>query len=140
MTTIATDGKSIACDGKSCLGSCVTSLTRSKIYKVDNYYVGCSGNIDLIEKYIDYLKGAGDLPIRDVNHDTLMVLFLKKNGVFIAEGPNMSIVRIDKIHAIGSGADFAMGAMCLGASPREAVKVASKYDVYTGGKIREYHI
>lgn len=34
--------------------------------------------------------------------------------------------------AIGSGGDFALGAMSAGATPKEAIKQAMRYDVYTG--------
>lgn len=42
--------------------------------------------------------------------------------------------------AIGSGQDFAMGAMALGASPKEAVKIAMKHDIYTGMGVKGYAI
>lgn len=42
----------------------------------------------------------------------------------------------DRPFATGSGRDFALAAMDMGASAKKAVKVASKRDVYTGGKIR----
>ena len=42
--------------------------------------------------------------------------------------------------AIGSGRDFAMGAMALGASPKEAIKIASKHDVFTGMGVKGYSI
>lgn len=46
------------------------------------------------------------------------------------------MVEIGIPSAIGSGGDFAMAAMMGGADAREAVKIASKLDPYTGGKIR----
>jgi 20S proteasome alpha/beta subunit len=39
------------------------------------------------------------------------------------------------LHASGSGADFAIGAMTFGATPEEAVAVAAKHDIHTGGEI-----
>jgi ATP-dependent protease HslVU (ClpYQ) peptidase subunit len=39
------------------------------------------------------------------------------------------------IYAIGSGADYAMGAMLSGASPGQAVLVAAQLDLGTGGTI-----
>lgn len=38
----------------------------------------------------------------------------------------------EKLFAIGSGAQFAIGAMASGQTPEEAIKTASKYDPYTG--------
>lgn len=42
--------------------------------------------------------------------------------------------------AIGSGQDFAMGAMSLGASPKEAVKIAMKHDIFTGIGVKGMHV
>lgn len=39
-------------------------------------------------------------------------------------------------YAIGSGEEYAMGAMLAGCSALEAVKIAAKLDVYTGGPVR----
>ena len=38
-------------------------------------------------------------------------------------------------HATGSGAEYAMGAMAMGASPEQAVAVAMQFDTATGGEI-----
>ena len=40
-------------------------------------------------------------------------------------------------HAAGSGRDFAMAAMHMGKTAREAVELACLYDIYTGGPITE---
>jgi hypothetical protein len=41
-----------------------------------------------------------------------------------------------KYWAMGSGSEFALSAMLIGKSAKEAVKHACKLDVYSGGKIR----
>ncbi len=38
-------------------------------------------------------------------------------------------------YAIGSGYELAMGAMAMGASAEEAVRVAIQYDIHSGGEI-----
>jgi len=47
------------------------------------------------------------------------------------------------IYGIGSGAGYALGALAYGASIEEAIKIAKKFDINTGGKIqiveRGYH-
>jgi len=40
-------------------------------------------------------------------------------------------------YSIGSGRKFALAAMECGKSPREAVEIAIKYDIYSGGEIQE---
>lgn len=48
-------------------------------------------------------------------------------------GERLTVVKTSFI-AIGSGAKIAMGAMAAGATAEEAVEIAAKYDVYTGGE------
>lgn len=48
-----------------------------------------------------------------------------------------SVIRSDNgIYGIGSGAQYAIGALEVGATMREAMKASIKYDVNSGGKIR----
>lgn len=47
---------------------------------------------------------------------------------------------ITHMYAIGSGSMFAMAAMMLGKSAAQAVNLASKLDLYTGGKIENVMI
>jgi ATP-dependent protease HslVU (ClpYQ) peptidase subunit len=42
--------------------------------------------------------------------------------------------------AIGSGGDLAMGAMGAGATARQAVEIAARFDCFTGGKIDEFRL
>lgn len=48
----------------------------------------------------------------------------------------MDEVWVERPFAIGSGRDFALAAMDMGATAKEAVEMAAKRDVYTGGTIR----
>ena len=40
--------------------------------------------------------------------------------------------------AVGSGEEYALGAMAMGASAAQAVEVASQFDVYTGSVTENY--
>lgn len=40
------------------------------------------------------------------------------------------------LYAIGSGGAVAIGALAAGATPQEAVKIATQYDAYSGGQVR----
>lgn len=42
---------------------------------------------------------------------------------------------MDDFYAVGSGAKVALGAMAAGKSAIEAVRIATRYDPYTGGRI-----
>lgn len=52
-------------------------------------------------------------------------------------GIDFSIQPVDGFTSIGSGGQFAMSAMHLGKSPKQAVEIASQLDLFTGGQIKE---
>lgn len=52
-------------------------------------------------------------------------------------GPDFSVNSVDDFAAVGSGASFAMAALHLGKSAKQAVEVAKELDMYTGGTIKE---
>ncbi len=52
----------------------------------------------------------------------------------------LSPILLDRPYAIGSGSDHALTAMDMGSSAYEAIQMASKRDVWTGGKIRTYTV
>jgi len=49
-------------------------------------------------------------------------------------------ILMDKQWAFGSGGEFALAAMDLGQTAQQAVKFASKRDLFTGGKIQSYKL
>ena len=61
---------------------------------------------------------------------------LYQNGLYPIEYTPVN----ENFDAWGSGADYALGAMENGASAIEAIKIASKYDLGTGGVIDTYKI
>lgn len=52
-------------------------------------------------------------------------------------GFDFSIMPVESFTAIGSGRDFALAAMHLGKSARQAVEIATELDLFTGGNVRE---
>jgi len=59
----------------------------------------------------------------------------KTKQIYIAD-KNLVYIPIGcKKWAIGSGGEFALGAMYAGKTAKEAIKIASQLDVYTGNAI-----
>lgn len=52
-------------------------------------------------------------------------------------GADFSIMPVDSFAATGSGMDFALTAMHLGKSAKQAVEIAAQLDLFTGGSVRE---
>jgi len=145
MTTIATDGKTIAADGLATRNGNVMVRDRAKI-KVergvqDAIYAmaGPSGMTDRIIKW--HRAGADPKEVPPVGADEgWSLLIITPDGCFAAGSGAPYPCQVNLPFAIGSGADLALGAMEVGASPEEAVKAACRRDVHSGGEIQVVNI
>ena len=136
MTTIACTKKSMSADSQATSGASASSTT--KIFKGKDYIVGYAGTESAGRKFVSWLKD------RETDKPSLSdfeALVLHYDGRMEYWDDNMFPIEIrDPYYAIGSGADFASGALFHGHSTEEAVKAASKHDVYTGGRTRTYYV
>lgn len=133
MTTIATDGKTMAGDGRISAGDERLSDTTVKVHKLDDgRIVGISGCSYSAIELIRYMRDGGERPELS---DDMHVLMLYTDGTVHLMNRRFVPVRVDVPNAIGSGADYAMGAMLAGATPEQAVQIAAQRDLFTGGKI-----
>jgi hypothetical protein len=134
MTTIATDGKSIACD------SYLTDNTISevqKIFKVHNGYIGVAGTYVSCVQFVNWLINDDN---EEPDPEGVTALLLTKDGVYCYEESLTPYKLSGKYHAIGSGEQAALAAMMCGKSPGQAVKIASKIDPATGGPILSHSL
>lgn len=58
-------------------------------------------------------------------------------GHIFTVGADFSVCPVDDFAAIGSGSPYAVTAMHLGKSAKQAVDVATALDMYSGGRVRE---
>lgn len=139
MTTIAFDGKIMACDTRVVCGSNCYN-TDTKIYENDFAVIGVAGDAGvggilvgdrgiLVPKHYDFDFSAL-VWVKDI--ETLCkVEFYKSWDCALS-----SVIPVaDSFAAVGSGAPYALAAMECGYSANGGVAVASKFDVNTGGKI-----
>jgi ATP-dependent protease HslVU (ClpYQ) peptidase subunit len=136
VTTIATDGFELAGDGKSTANDSITGLNRKKVWHLeDGSIVGGAGQVRDVYRAVRALaENSNDEAEGDYN-----LLRLFPNGKLVRYDSSLDTpISVKAPQAIGTGSDVAVGAMLAGASAREAVKIASKVDVYTGGKITSY--
>lgn len=135
MTTIACDGKSMAGDGQR--EACRTILTTDavKVQRLeDGRIVGTCGDTALAVGLVDWLKGVGDKPTGKAEDD-FAALVLRPDGVIEYISGHCVPLIVPAPVAVGSGMDFAIGAMEAGRTPFEAVVIAARRDPGTGGKI-----
>lgn len=133
MTTIAVKDGVMASDGRVS-GSQIWAETDRKIFRIRRMLVGLAGDAVGCNKLLQWLHdgGEGQAP-KAPNTSTLLV---HCDGTVWAMDDGKDAVRIEAPTAIGSGAQFAIGAMLAGKSAAQAVRIAMKRDPNTGGRIR----
>ena len=139
MTTIAFDGKTMACDTRVvCGGNCYN--TDTKIYENNFAVIGVAGDAGVGTMLIDrpdilwpqhYDFDFEALVYMKDTEKVYKVAFYKSWDCALS-----SVITVaDGFAAVGSGSPYALAAMECGHSARGGVAVASKFDVNTGGKI-----
>lgn len=139
MTTIAFDGKTMACDTRVVCGSNCYN-TDIKIYENDFVVIGVAGDAGV---GILLVKDDSILVPKHYDFDFEALVFVKdtekvyKVAFYKSWDCALSSVILiaDSFAAVGSGAPYALAAMECGYSAHGGVAVASKFDTNTGGKI-----
>lgn len=138
MTVIAWDGKTLAADKRQSHGS--LSATTIKAVRIGNLLVGGAGTAALIFEMHEWIRAGcepKDFPSgnRDAK-ECASVLVIHPNGdIRQYENTPHPLVILNSFWAIGSGRDFAMAAMHLGKTAREAAEVACALDSNCGNGI-----
>jgi ATP-dependent protease HslVU (ClpYQ) peptidase subunit len=135
MTTIATDGKVIASDSRITCGSIIATDKDEKIFKgKKGSIIGCAGSRADIEKFRCWcLEGKSKNEIPEL--ENFSAIELTSSGKVYGYGDSCYRIKVEAPHAIGTGGDIALGAMLSGIAPKEAVQIAIKKDVWSGGKV-----
>lgn len=142
MTTVATDGKSLATDAQW-TGDFKSYGGLNKILQHEGHVFGAAGTDSSIYKFYEWIKAGqpSERPqIRTAERDSLIVLELTPTGRLFAWYDDLTRVPAPIPFAVGSGGPFAMAAMLCGKSPRDAVKIAAQLDPGTSGKISNYTV
>jgi hypothetical protein len=63
------------------------------------------------------------------------MLELRRDGIWVYESTLIPARIKNDFYAIGTGSGYAIAALHLGKSPKEAVEIAALYDPLTGGPI-----
>lgn len=134
MTTIAYDGISIASDSQ--VGGAYLDGGNKKVIRAGKSYFGVAGALEDQVAFFAWHRGGEKPKVSDDNFEGIEV---RGKSVYWW-GSNLVACKIRAPAAIGSGTQFAMGAMLAGATAKEAVKIAAKLDSGTGRSIRSISI
>jgi hypothetical protein len=138
MTVIAWDGKTLAADKRATNGTLYRTVT--KIFRVGDCLVGYAGDPAFGNEMCAWLRAGekiADFPTGQRDKDDWAgTLVIRSNGVIQKyERTPYPITFEDKHHAIGCGRDFALAAMYLGKTAREAVEVTCALDSGCGNGV-----
>lgn len=116
----------------------VVKIHRVSAGPFSGWVFGGAGKLSLVMKMLCQIEtGSLESLEADTSDDTSAYgLLVGPKVSYRLDSTSMIPMKFKGPYAIGSGEEFAMGAMLAGSTAAEAVKIASKLDVYTGGPVR----
>jgi len=140
MSVVVWDGKTLAADRQATLNN--TKCQTRKITRLPSgdllAWVGNSESGLALLKW--YLSGADPETWPEVQKgdDWSRLIVVHKGKVWEYEQTPVKIPLHQKFGAWGSGSDLAIGALAMGADAVQAVKIASKFNIYCGLGVDHY--
>jgi len=136
MTTIAFRDGILAADTLMVSATSMRSGYGSKIFRAGDVLLALTGfaptAFALRDWYLCEPKKRQQMP--DFERVGSMVVFGKSEIVVYCQGASQPEAKAE-FYAYGSGQDIALGAMAMGASAADAVSIAARFCIYTGGHI-----
>jgi ATP-dependent protease HslVU (ClpYQ) peptidase subunit len=142
MSVVAWDGKILAADKMATCSGQIQTIT--KIKKLDNgEIVAWAGRQSYALAFLDwYVNGADkeNFPEVQRTEDWTCFVIASKDGVKFYEQDYIPIEIQDDFIAFGSGRDYAMAAMAMGATAIKAVEIASQFSDSCGLGVDWYDV
>lgn len=136
MTTIAYKDGVIACDSRMTEGDTILYDEYNKHKVVEGVHFFCAGSVEDIPHLIQFYLGGEE---RSGRVTAIVVDGGEVFSVKLGDGFT-EVIPVDYPYAIGSGQDYAIAAMDMGADAKTAVKQAMKRDPFTGGRVRTFKV
>lgn len=144
MTTIAYKDGIIAYDSllSDCAGVVIDENFNKKIKISNNSYIFFSGELCCVDKLKEmWIEGIDVCNTQSFSCETIIIQSKKIYRVMLIDGEiSREKLNVNKYYAIGHGKQFALTAMDLGLSAKDAVKMAMKRSCFTGGKISTHEM
>ena len=140
MSVIAWDGKTIAADRQMTSGD--MGVTCCKLVRLPSRaIVGWTGTAECGLVLLDWLNGKREWPkFQEDKERWTRLVMVDDKGVWFYEQEPVPIQVLDKFMAWGSGRDFAMGALAMGATAERAVEIANQFCVTCGMGVDVFEI
>lgn len=143
MTVIAFDKTHIAWDGLATAGSTVFASDAEKVKIVGGVVYGFAGDLGIRDVMIGWHQRGAKQQEFDKNNGRLRhyedaeyeLLVLTRTESLLYTSDVHFRTRVPDVYAIGSGAEYARGALLARASAFRAVRIAATLDTSCGGQI-----
>lgn len=136
MTVIVWDGETLASDKQATNSG--LKLTTTKIFRIRDHLVGFSGDLDFAYAMRTWFENGAD-PEKFPKHQEddnkwvgMIVITPDKKVLKYERSPYPMDFTEAKYLCIGSGRDFAFGALAMGADAYKAVMIACLYEASCG--------
>ena len=137
MTVIAFDGKTLAADRMA--NSNGLARTMRKVFTVKGHLLTFAGTahrgLTVMAWWTAGAKPKDWPPMNDPDDVASLWVVKPDGGIMCYESGPIPLPFLDKTFACGSGRDYAMGAMAMGADAIRAVEIASEYEIHCGGGV-----
>ena len=131
MTTIVWQPGVLACDKRVTEDNIVSGNGACKAVEDATTVYAVTGTLTQGLRFVVYLQGDRSGKPPRLKSATVIEFDKRTGAARVWECKYMSLP-CKGVYAMGSGGQLALGAMSAGASPEEAIRIASKHDAYTG--------
>jgi ATP-dependent protease HslVU (ClpYQ) peptidase subunit len=141
MTTVVTNGKSIAADSQVTADTTKEGATFKKIRRVNGELFGLAGDVGVTPLLWEWISsGAAVEDMLDLPTHEYEILRVTRSGVYYTANDTWTWMRVNRITGIGTGGAYAEVALKAGAPIRRAVQLAIEKDLFSGGKIHALNL
>jgi ATP-dependent protease HslVU (ClpYQ) peptidase subunit len=134
MTTLAFDGITLAADSAVSDGEGGTKTRYNHKLRrfADGRIAGFCGDLTAGIELLDWLEEDGDAPVPKITGDAMVMVVQPDGGIFNYDKRGIPMDVDEPIAALGSGHEYALGAMMAGAPAEIAVHIAIERDPHSG--------
>lgn len=139
MTTIVATRTLMVSDSRISEGN--SHFHSPKLFRVDDSILGLAGDWEDALKFLEWFTaGADPNATPEYEENTFDALELNHSGLYAWDKGLHRVTILNQHHAVGSGAQAALGALFMGATPEQAIEAASQIDMFTSGPIQMFNL
>ena len=140
MSIIAWDGTTVAADKRACIADAAHTTTKLwQVHTTPTIFLGITGDesfgLSIKQWFLDGADPAKWPAFQITENWARLVVFEQGKRPYTYERNPVKQVVEDPFMAWGTGREFALGALAMGATAKEAVEVACRFSIYCGNGV-----